>query len=205
YTLSRQRIAPAAVRIEGDWSSAAYLLAAGALAGSVTVTGLSQNTVQGDKNIIRILEEMGADISCSETAVTVSSRPLHAIDCDLNGTPDLVPVVAVLAAHAHGISRISGVAHLAYKESDRLQGIFDLLSSFGISVMRYPDGFGITGGRMQGSRIPAANDHRMFMAAVIAGLASSSPTEIAESPNAAMISYPAFLPDIRALGGICRT
>ncbi|HJJ35591.1 MAG TPA: 3-phosphoshikimate 1-carboxyvinyltransferase, partial [Methanocorpusculum sp.] len=136
-----------------------------------------------------------------EDAVTVSSRPLHAIDCDLADTPDLFPVVAVLAAHVDGVSRISGIAHLVYKESDRLQGMMDMLAAMGISLRLHPDGCTITGGRMHGARISAADDHRLFMAAVIAGISADGVTEIADGDYAASVSYPAFLRDIRELGG----
>lgn len=189
----------AEVTIEGDWSSAAYLLAAGAVAGRVTVTGLNPASVQGDRRILAILSSFGAGIVQADDTVTVTAGPLAAGEFNLCDTPDLVPAVAVLAAHASGTTRIYGVAHLMYKESDRLSVLTDMLSRMGISAVLEQDGCRIAGGRLQGACVSAADDHRIGMAAVVAGLCAAGEVSVADTAFA--VSYPAFLSDIRRLGG----
>lgn len=203
YTIHDHEISPASVSIGGDWSSAAYLLAAGALAGSVAVEGLDPESEQGDREILQILEKMGTDVRMTGGTVSVAARPLRAIDRDLASTPDLFPIVAVLAAYASGTSRLYGVAHLIYKESNRLRRTAGMLEALGVSVVLHPDGCSITGGTVRGERVSAGDDHRLFMAAVVAGLAAAGPTEITDTANAD-VSYPAFVHDIRGLGGNLR-
>lgn len=204
YLVNSRVIAPLSCTIEGDWSSAAYLLAAGALVGSITVTGLSSVSLQGDKQIVEILQKMGASITQTDEAVRVAVRPLHPIDCNLKATPDLFPIVALLAANANGTSRLYGVAHLIYKESNRLQRTADMLGSLGISISLDANGCSITGGQLSGVCISAGGDHRMFMTAVVAGLVAHGPVEITDAENEADVSYPYFLHDICELGGILR-
>ena len=189
----------AEVTIEGDWSSAAYLLAAGAVAGTVAVTGLNRESVQGDRRILAILSAFGAGVAWYGDTVTVTAGPLAAGEFNLCDTPDLVPAVAVLAARASGTTRIYGVAHLMYKESDRLSVLTELLTRMGIAAVQEKDGCRITGGRLQGACVSAADDHRIGMAAVVAGLCADGDVSVADTAFA--VSYPAFPADIRRLGG----
>ncbi|MDO5846780.1 MAG: 3-phosphoshikimate 1-carboxyvinyltransferase [Methanocorpusculum sp.] len=196
---------PREVFIGGDWTSAAYLLTLGALCGTVTVTGLNPGSLQGDVRITSILRSFGADVSFSGNQVTVSKTPLSRCSLNLSDTPDIFPAAAVLAARAEGISRIYGVSQQIYKESNRLSEVSSLLSVMGAKTALQQDCFAVEGGKLRGAEFFVPDDHRLFMAAVLAGLCAEETTEI-DASNAAYdevyaVSYPDFLRDVRLLGG----
>ena len=159
---------PGAVRAEGDWSNAAFWLAAGALSRPVTVTGLQAESGQGDRVILEYLRRFGAEVEQNADAVTVRPAPLHGCSLDVRGTPDLAPPLALLAACAAGTTRITGAARLRYKESDRLASIAAALRALGADVRDLPDGLEIAGGRLTGGTVDACGDHRIAMLAAIA-------------------------------------
>ncbi|MDR2743942.1 MAG: 3-phosphoshikimate 1-carboxyvinyltransferase, partial [Desulfovibrio sp.] len=122
-------------RVEGDWSGASYLLAAGALGRRpVRVEGLREDSLQGDRIFLDILKSMGARVEIGPGAVTVFPSRLRAVDVDMGSCPDLVPTVAVLAAFAQGASRLYNAAHLRVKESDRISAPAAELRKAGIVV-----------------------------------------------------------------------
>ena len=196
---------PREVFIGGDWTSAAYLLTLGALCGTASVTGLNPRGLQGDVRILSILRSFGADVSCSGDSVTVSKSPLSCCSLNLSDTPDLFPAAAVLAARAEGISRIYGVSQQIYKESNRLSEVSALLSAMGAKTALQQDCFTVEGGKLCGAELFASGDHRLFMAAVLAGLCAEGTTEIDAAGGAYdevyAVSYPGFLRDVRLLGG----
>ena len=196
----QNKLLPRTVEIDGDWSSAAYLFAAGVLAGSVTVTGLDLKSPQGDKRIIEFLQNFGAEVSFGE-GITVSKSVLRGCDADLSDNPDLFPALAVIAAAASGISRFYGVSHLIYKESNRLRGMSAILSVMGVSVEVSSDSVIITGGKFYGASVSAEKDHRLFMAAALAGLCAEDAVSITDGDDVFAVSYPAFLQDICFLKG----
>ena len=159
---------PGAVRAEGDWSNAAFWLAAGALSRPVTVTGLQADSAQGDRVILEYLRRFGAEVEQNADAVTVRPAPLHGCSLDVRSTPDLAPPLALLAACAAGTTRITGAARLRYKESDRLASISAALRALGADVRDLPDGLEIAGGRLTGGTVDACGDHRIAMLAAIA-------------------------------------
>lgn len=114
--------------VEGDWSGAAFLLAAGALgAKPARVSGLQADSAQADKTIVHLLQSMGAGVEQTENAVTVypppPGQPLRGVEFDLAPCPDLAPVAACLAARANGESLLKNVGPLRIKESDRLAAL----------------------------------------------------------------------------------
>lgn len=159
---------PGAVRAEGDWSNAAFWLAAGALSRPVTVTGLQAESAQGDRAILEHLRHFGAEVEQNADAVTVRPAPLRGFDLDVRNTPDLAPPLALLAACAAGTTRITGAARLRYKESDRLASIAAALRALGAAVQLLPDGLEITGGGLTDGTVDACGDHRIAMLAAIA-------------------------------------
>ena len=159
---------PGAVLAEGDWSNAAFWLAAGALSRPVTVTGLQAESGQGDRVILEDLRRFGAEVEQNADAVTVRPAPLHGCSFDVRSTPDLAPPLALLAACAAGTTRITGAARLRYKESDRLASIAAALRALGADVRDLPDGLEIAGGRLTGGTVDACGDHRIAMLAAIA-------------------------------------
>ncbi len=113
--------------IEGDWSSSAALLVAGAIAGEVTVQNLELASAQADKVLLDILSCAGAETYATDDTVTVKHSRLEAFECDLTHCPDLFPVLAILAACCDGESHISGVHRLLHKESNRGESITEML------------------------------------------------------------------------------
>ncbi|MBI2616873.1 3-phosphoshikimate 1-carboxyvinyltransferase [Candidatus Gottesmanbacteria bacterium] len=173
--------------VEGDYSSASYFLAVKALTKSdVTVTNLNANSVQGDRVFIEILQKMGKD-------------KLHGIHIDLGNNPDLVPIVSVLSAFAKGTTTIHNIAHLKFKESDRMKSIQENLRRMGIRVSQTENSLTIIGGQPKGSIIDTFHDHRIAMSFAVAALSASGETTI---PNAQVVkkSYPNFWDDLKNIG-----
>lgn len=195
-------VSPGRLRVEGDWSHAAFSLVAGALgAGPVALTGLDMDSAQGDRAVVSILRAMGADIR--EEGGALVSRPsrLHAADVDASQIPDLVPILAVAMAAADGVSRITGAARLRLKESDRLAAMRAALCAAGADVAETPEGLLVRGGgRLHGAQIDGANDHRVVMAMAVASALSDGPFDISDAEAVAK-SAPAFWQEFAQLGG----
>lgn len=125
---------PGKLTADGDWSNAAFWLCAGAISGGaspITVTGLALDSCQGDRRVLDALRSFGALVSASENAVTVSTAPLHGITLSVADIPDLVPILAVVAALADGETRFTDAARLRLKESDRLATVSALITDLG--------------------------------------------------------------------------
>ena len=185
---------------DGDWSNGAFFLAAGALEGCVTVTGLDTNSVQGDKKVLDALSEFGADVQVNGSSVTVSRGTLHGCTIDLTDTPDLLPILAVVAAFADGQTVFMGGARLRLKESDRLETTKAMIESMGGKASVQPDGIIVYGTGLSGGSVDGANDHRIVMAAAIGGSFAKGDTHI-KGAQAVDKSYPDFFSDLTALGG----
>lgn len=187
--------------IEGDWSSAAPFLVAGALYGKAEVSGLDTSSLQADLSIADILVEAGAVVSELDDAVCVSRAPLEAFAADLNNAPDIFPIVSVLAAFCSGESVISGVGRLVGKESNRCEAILEMLSGLGVQASVVGDDLHIVGetltsrllnGRLlHGGTFTSRGDHRMAMALKIASLGASEPIAI-DDPSCVAKSFPGF-------------
>ncbi|MBQ6015018.1 MAG: 3-phosphoshikimate 1-carboxyvinyltransferase [Bacteroidales bacterium] len=187
--------------IEGDWSSAAPFLVAGALYGKAEVSGLDTSSLQADLTIADILVEAGAVVSELDEAVCVSRAPLEAFAADLNNAPDIFPIVSVLAAFCAGESVISGVGRLVGKESNRCEAILEMLSGLGVEASVVGDDLHIVGetltsrllnGRLlRGGAFTSRGDHRMAMALKIASFGASEPIAIDDTACVAK-SFPGF-------------
>jgi 3-phosphoshikimate 1-carboxyvinyltransferase len=169
--------------VEGDWSTAAFFLVAGALAGSLTVTGLDVFSAQADKAVLQALMSTGAHLSITEQQITIGApagnqalKPFH---FDATHCPDLFPPLAVMAAGCEGISVIEGTARLENKESNRKKTLETLLHSLGVPV-KLQDNLMIIEGRKEliGGETESFNDHRLAMAAGIAALRANGPVLI---------------------------
>jgi len=186
--------------VEGDWSNASIMAVAGAIAGSVTLKGLNIDSLQGDKIILDILKKCGAGIKIDDDTITISkSDALLAFNFDATDFPDLFPPLAVLAACCSGRSSIAGVSRLYNKESNRAVAIRNMLSSIGIYCEISADTLFIDGGLIKGGIVDSFGDHRIAMAAGIAGLQSFQGVQIV---NAEVVkkSYPAFFDVLLSLG-----
>ncbi len=170
---------PGELSPEGDWSNAAFFLAAG-----VEVTGLDRESAQGDRVIERLLPALGGG------AVV-----------DLEQIPDLLPILAVAAARARGVTRFVGGARLRLKESDRIESTASLLRALGVGAETLPDGLTVHGGSFVGGLVDGANDHRIVMAAAVAAVTAKGAVTI-RGAEAVAKSYPRFFEDLKSLGGI---
>ncbi|MEM3731204.1 MAG: 3-phosphoshikimate 1-carboxyvinyltransferase [Candidatus Bathyarchaeia archaeon] len=199
-----QKFEPTKHFVEGDYSSAAFILAAASMTNSkVKVTGLSRQTVQGDKTIVKILEDMGVPISLNERGIEVygSSARFNPLDVDLKDSPDLVPVCAVLACFADGKSVIRGVRRLRFKESDRLSTLASELKKLGAKISVNENSIVIEGkAKLHGTHIFSHRDHRIAMACAVAALGAEGETVI-YGIECIKKSYPNFINDLKVLGG----
>jgi 3-phosphoshikimate 1-carboxyvinyltransferase len=188
-------------RIEGDYSSAAYFLAAGAIDGRpVTVKNLNNNSVQGDRYFLNILEQMGCSVEHQKEQLTISrKKELSGVNIDLGDYPDLVPTVAVVAAYAGGKTKITNIGHLRFKESDRLKTTTAELAKMGIKADVSDNAMVIYGGKPRGAEIEAHNDHRLAMSLAIAALFAEGDSTI-NGAEAVTKSYPKFFADLKRLG-----
>ncbi len=195
-----QTYRPLTMAVPGDYSSAAYPLAAGALTGKVTVSGLDPEDRQGDRRAVDILAGLGAKITRKGDRVTAEAAPLVGCDIDLRDNPDLFPILAVLATQAEGVSRLHGAGHLRHKESDRIRATVTFLKAMGADIEERDDGCEVRGPTpLRGRSVDTFGDHRIMMAEAVAALVADGTTVISESESAA-ISYPSFVKDLRALG-----
>lgn len=184
--------------IEGDWSSAAFFLTAGAIAGEIEVKGLMPDSKQGDKRILDALNLVGADITIEKMSIKVRKSKLNGFEFDAADTPDLFPPLVVLALNCYGESRISGVRRLRHKESDRAAALQMEFNKLGANIMILDDTMIINGGRLSGADVSSHNDHRIAMALAIASLGTEGPLYI-DDVSCAKKSYPAFFDEFNRL------
>ncbi len=194
---------PQTYTVEGDWSGAAFLLVAGAIAGAITVKGLDVFSTQADKAILKALMDCGANTSIETEQIMVSSlsgitglKPFHfnATDC-----PDLFPPLVALAAYCNGTSVIEGVSRLAHKESNRAITLQEEFLKMGIEINLQDDLMMIKGGEgLKGATVVSHHDHRIAMACAVAALQATGETNI-EDAEAINKSYPGFFDDLKLL------
>ncbi len=192
--------APRDLAIEGDWSSASYLLAAAAATGgSVEVEGLDPGSTQADRRFLDLLRAFGADVDLTPSGARVSGRVTRAIQADLGTSPDLAPLIGALACLVPGTTRVTGAPHLRIKETDRIAEVVRCARALGCEARPLADGFEVDGGGAHGAIVDPAGDHRLAMAFAIAGLAVPG-TRIAD-PTCVRKSYPRFWDDLSGLSG----
>ncbi len=185
--------------VEADWSNAAFPLCMGA-----EVTGLDPDSTQGDKAIIDVLQNMGADITENNGSFRADVSALHGCRIDVADIPDAVPVIAAVAATAEGETVIYNGERLRLKESDRIKTTADMLRALGGNITETDDGLIIRGKEvLDGGETPSFNDHRIAMAAAVAACRCKSDVIIRQA-EAVNKSYPAFFDDYNKLGGNAR-
>jgi 3-phosphoshikimate 1-carboxyvinyltransferase len=165
---------PGQLCVEGDASSASYFLAAGVIAGSVTVDGIGQHSIQGDVRFAEALSLMGGDISYGENHITAKkAKKIKAIDLDCNHIPDAAMTLAILALFADGASTLRNIASWRVKETDRLTAMATELRKVGASVIEGSDYLQITPPTAitPNAVIDTYDDHRMAMCFSLVSLA----------------------------------
>lgn len=180
------------VTIEGDWSSAAFWIAAATISGSVALSGLNKKSMQADKVLLEIIKEIGAVVRWENGDLIIQSAQLNAFEADLTDAPDLFPVLAVLAASCDGKSKLRGLHRLLHKESNRAESIAHLLSPLEVVFEIVADEIVITGrNSFPAIKYNCPNDHRMAMAAALAAMNCDGKIEI-ENAECVNKSYPDF-------------
>ena len=200
-----QRYHAADLRIEGDWSSAANFLVAGAVFGKVVLSGLDTTSLQADLSIMDILMDAGASLSQLDGStgdIIVQRAPLNAFETDASNCPDLFPIVAVLAAFCQGRSRIAGTDRLSHKECDRGAAIMEMLEKMGVEAEIQDNALLVTGlslaqrllsgTLLKGGEYSSHHDHRMAMALKVAELGADGPFVLDDTDCIAK-SFPSFL------------
>lgn len=199
YIAGGQHYRPAQIEIEGDWSAAAFLLVAGAIAGEVTVRNLSTLSKQADTAIMTALVRAGAIVFDQGNAITVAHRPLHGFSFDATQCPDLFPPLVALAAAAEGESVIRGTSRLENKESNRAEALREEFEKLGIEIdTEEKDLMKIRGGQIRGGVVGSHDDHRIAMSLALAGLIADSPITI-ENAECVAKSFPDFFEQLEAL------
>lgn len=190
--------------VEGDWSGAAFLLVAGAIAGPIVVKGLQLDSTQADKAVMEALRSTGVAIEMNDLGITIGNTN-QAIDLkpfafDATDCPDLFPPLVALAAACKGNSTIKGVSRLAHKESDRGLTLQAEFKKMGIEIHLEEDTMIVKGGTgIQSCTVFSCHDHRIAMACAVAALIAEGPIEITEA-EAINKSYTDFFIDLQQLG-----
>jgi len=184
--------------IEGDWSGAAFALVAGAISGQSTVYQLNTSSFQGDKNILKVLQECGAKVKTDGKGITVSKSDLIAFECNAEDTPDLFPPLVALAANSSGTSKIHGISRLIHKESNRFEALKKEFGLLNIRIEKEGDTMLVHGGKIGGAQVFSHNDHRIAMALFVAALSAKDPV-IIDGMECISKSYPGFLKDMADL------
>jgi 3-phosphoshikimate 1-carboxyvinyltransferase len=192
--------------VEGDWSGAAFLLVAGATAGPVAspglrVEGLSVQSSQPDRAILEALVLAGARLGFDKNAISIQKSALRGFSFDATDCPDLFPPLVALCLRCQGESRIRGVGRLKDKESDRAEALVTEFGKLGLSLwvdgdeLVIPGVESLAGGMLSGGLVSSRGDHRIAMAAAVAGLCAAGRVGI-EGEDCVAKSYPGFYADL---------
>jgi 3-phosphoshikimate 1-carboxyvinyltransferase len=195
-----------AYTVEGDWSGAAFLLVAGAIAGPIKVKGLQLDSTQADKAVMQALQNANTSIALEEDGIKIGSdqgEALRAFEFDATDCPDLFPPLVALAAVCMGVSEIKGVSRLAHKESDRGLTLQTEFAKMGIQIDLEGDIMKIHGGgEINSATVFSQHDHRIAMACGVAALKANGPITITDA-EAINKSYTQFFKDLMQLGAQC--
>ena len=185
--------------IEGDWSGAAPMFVAGAVAGEVTVENISRLSLQADTAIIDALISAGAEVESTDNAITVRHRRLKAFEFDATHCPDLFPALVALAANCEGTSTLYGTERLLHKESNRAATLAEEYAKAGIDVeIDEQNIMRVRGGKIHGCTADSHGDHRIAMSMAIAALTADATITI-EGAECVAKSYPSFFDDLEQL------
>jgi 3-phosphoshikimate 1-carboxyvinyltransferase len=188
--------------VEGDWSGAAFLLVAGAVAGDLVVKGLDVFSTQADKAVLQALMDCGCRMSVQPDQIEIAKAPLQPFHFNATECPDLFPPLVALAACCNGKTVIEGTSRLTHKESNRAVTLQEEFGKLGIQIELQDDLMIIEGGTgIQPATVHSRHDHRIAMACAIAALTAAGPVTIEEA-EAVNKSYPDFYAHLRQLGAV---
>ncbi len=185
--------------VEGDWSSASYFLAAGAVTGGeVGISGLNPDSVQGDAGILNVLGKMGCATEKTGEKIRLRGNPLKGITINMNNMPDAVQTLAVAALFAEGKTTITGIGNLRIKETDRIDALACELTRLGARVEEGEDFITVhPGASYKAAEVETYNDHRMAMSFAVAGL--KIPGVKIKNPGCVAKSFPDFFERFRKM------
>jgi 3-phosphoshikimate 1-carboxyvinyltransferase len=193
-----QRYQLAEYEIEPDATAAGYFFTAAAITGgTVTVTGLTPESLQGDIRFVKLLEEMGCRCTDDGGGITVEGGQLRGIEADMSDISDCVMSLAAVACFATGRTRIRNVAHIRLKESDRLAALCNELTKLGAGVHERSDGIEIVPKKLRGAVVETYGDHRIAMSLALLGL--RIPGIVIRDPSCVRKTYPSFFADLNRL------
>lgn len=199
-----QTYRPVDRRIPGDFSSATFFLAAGALQDNeILCAGLDMDDTQGDKAVVAYLKQMGAEVRMEPEGIRVRAKSLAGCELDLNATPDALPMMAVLGCFAKGTTRLVNVPQARYKETDRIAVMREELEKMGANITELPDGLVIEESPLYAAEVEGHDDHRVVMSLAIAGAMLPGTTTI-NGYEAVNITFPTFCDVLAGLGGHTR-
>ncbi|MFT3742092.1 MAG: 3-phosphoshikimate 1-carboxyvinyltransferase [Gammaproteobacteria bacterium] len=196
-----QRYQAFTTQVAGDFSSASYLIAAACLIGDeIQLKGLNMAEPQGDKRLVMILQQMGADIEILPNSLKIrGGKPLQGMAIDANDIPDLVPTLAVIATQATGKTKIYNVPQARIKETDRLHSMTVGLRQMGAQVAEFPDALEVSASQLTGATVQGFGDHRTVMALALAGLLAQGETRITDGEAIAK-TFPTYVECMQRLG-----
>ncbi|TYB30407.1 MAG: 3-phosphoshikimate 1-carboxyvinyltransferase [Candidatus Mcinerneyibacterium aminivorans] len=184
--------------IEGDWSAASFWAVLAALKGKIVMKNLNIDSKQGDKIILDILKEAGADVSVREDKVAVEKNSLNSFDFDATDYPDLIPALTVLGLNCEGKSKISGINRLINKESNRLRSILEEFKKLGAGLEVDGDTLIVKKSRLHSGIVKSHNDHRIAMALAVAAKNINGGIKLQDWMSVNK-SYPGFFAELESL------
>ncbi|AJA49868.1 3-phosphoshikimate 1-carboxyvinyltransferase [Clostridium pasteurianum DSM 525 = ATCC 6013] len=188
-------------RVEGDFSQAAFWLVAGVIGGKIDCLDLNSSSRQGDKEVIDIIKRMEGSLINGSSSIVAKTSNTKATVIDASQCPDIIPVLAVLAAVSEGTTEIINAGRLRIKESDRLTAITTELNKLGADLEEKEEGLIIRGKKeLTGGEVESWNDHRIAMALAVASIRCTDEVTIKDS-GCVKKSYPTFWEDFKKLGG----
>ena len=186
--------------VEGDWSGAAFLLVAGAIAGPITVKGLDIKSTQADKAIMTALSKANVAVEITGDDIIIHPGDLKGFEFDATDCPDLFPPLVALAAYCNGETKIQGVHRLTHKESNRTKALMQEFGKMGVKIEIQHDIMIIYGrSKLTVAKVHSHHDHRIAMACAVAALKADGVVEIEEAQSVKK-SYPDFYADLQILG-----
>ncbi len=200
YIPGNQKYTPTNISIEGDYSQGAFFLVGGVLNGNIQVNNLKLDSIQGDRQIIEFINQMKGRLIFNENGYTALKSSTVGTILDITNTPDLGPILTLLAVASNGTTIIKGTKRLRFKESDRIKSTVITLKKLGANIsVKGDDIYAIYTPKLHGGTIESHNDHRIAMMAAISATISDSPITIT-SADAITKSYPNFYNDLSLLG-----
>lgn len=190
--------------VASDWSGVAFpLVAAVCTPSELVISGVDFTDSQGDKAVVDILIQMGADIEKDlegHRLIVHGGKPLHGIEIDMNLIPDSLPALSVAAAYAQGDTHFTSLAHVRVKETDRVAVMQEVLCACGADVEITADSMTVHGGKpLTGTQVSSHDDHRVAMAMAVCGLLADGEMKISD-PECAAVSFPGFYESMNKIG-----